>query len=96
MPANDGFREFVRAEIRNVKDAAERNYEEHKTIFDKLAELAERIITIEALLESGAADRKSRRAMWAVVLAALITAMGGAFAAIVGSVVTFVVGLGAG
>ncbi|UCE26841.1 MAG: hypothetical protein JSW52_10925 [Candidatus Coatesbacteria bacterium] len=84
MGGNNGFKEFVRAEIRNVKDAAERNYEEHKALFDKLAELAERVIAIEALLESGAADRKSRRAMWAVVLAALITALGGAFAAVAG------------
>jgi hypothetical protein len=84
VPANDGFQEFVRAEIRNVKDAAERNYEEHKTIFDKLGELAEKVIAIEALLHSGAADRKSRRAMWAVILAAFITALGGAFVAVVG------------
>jgi hypothetical protein len=84
VPVNDGFKEFVRAEIRNVKDAAERNYEEHKTIFDKLGELAEKVIAIEALLQSGAADRKSRRAMWAVILAALIAALGGAFAAVMG------------
>ena len=84
MSANDGFKEFVRAEIRNVKDAAERNYEEHKTIFDKLGELAEKIIKIETLLESNVVDKKSRRAMWAVILAALVTALGGAFVAVMG------------
>lgn len=81
---NNGFKEFVRAEIRNVKDAAERNYQEHRAMFNKLADLTERVIGIEVLIRASIADKKSRRAMWAVILAAFITAVGAAVAAAVG------------
>lgn len=74
-PENNEFKGFVKSEIKNVKDAAERNYEEHKTIFDALTGIRETLAALDERVKVIGQSRAAKYAMWgawgsAVVMAA--------------------------
>jgi hypothetical protein len=71
---NNGFKEFVRAQINSVKDAAERNYDEHKTLFEAIANLKTQLAVLTEKISGGTELRKARIAQWGTIGAALIMA----------------------
>jgi len=70
-PTN-GFKEFVRGEIRNVKDAAARNYEEHQAMNETLTKIRERLAAIEVLLEGKSTVRAAGLTSRGVVVASIV------------------------
>ena len=71
---SNGFKEFVRSEIKNVKDAAARNYDEHKTIFEAIGGLKIDLAVITEKISGGTELRKARIARWGTIGAAFIMA----------------------
>jgi len=71
-PEGNGFKEFIRGEIRNVKDAAARNYEEHQAINETLTKIRERLAAIEVLLEGRSTIRAAGLASRGVVVASIV------------------------
>jgi hypothetical protein len=70
---NNGFKEFVRSEIKNVKDAAERNYDEHKTLFEAINGIKITLALIEERLAGNVEIRKAKIAARASMVVAAIT-----------------------
>ena len=60
---NDEFKGFVTSEIRSVKDAAKRNYDEHVAMYGVLTEIKIALAVIEEKLASGAATKRAKYAM---------------------------------
>ncbi|HUU57421.1 MAG TPA: hypothetical protein VMW93_08775 [bacterium] len=71
---NNGFKDFVRSEINNVKDAAERNYGEHKTLFEAIGNIKTQIAVLTEKISGQTEIRKARIAQWGTIGAALIAA----------------------
>jgi len=72
---NHEFRGFVKSEIKTVKDAAERNYEEHKTMFNALTDIRETLAALDERVKAIGQSRAAKYAMWgawggAVIMAA--------------------------
>ena len=72
---NDGFKEFVRGEIRNAKDAAQRNYDEHQVIFKALNAIKTKLEVLEERLGGNVEVRKAKIAALASVGAAALTSI---------------------
>ncbi len=60
---NNEYKGFVRSEIKNIKDAAKRNYDEHVTMYGILTEIKVALAVIEEKLASGAATKRAKYAM---------------------------------
>ncbi|MGD8719589.1 MAG: hypothetical protein PVH29_12315 [Candidatus Zixiibacteriota bacterium] len=56
---NNGFKEFVREEIKNSKDAAARNYEEHQVLFHGIGEIRTKLEVLEERLKGNVEVRKA-------------------------------------
>ena len=79
---NNEFKGFVKSEIKNVRDAAQRNYDEHVTIFGALSEIRVTLGKLEERLDAIAETKRAKYGAWAafggvllIALAALIKSM---------------------
>jgi hypothetical protein len=70
---NNGFKEFVRSEIKNVKDAAERNYDEHKTLFEAINDIRTKLALLEGTFTGNIEIRKAKIAARASLGVAAVT-----------------------
>ena len=75
MTDNNGFKEFVRTEITNVKDAAERNYDEHQTIFATLTDIRVTLAGLKAEFEARSKGRAALIGLYGTVGAAFVMAL---------------------
>jgi len=71
---NNGFKEFVRSEINTVKDAAERNYDEHKTLFEAIGQIKTQLAVLGEKMSGQTEIHKAQIAQWGTIAAALIAA----------------------
>lgn len=71
---NNEFKGFVKSKIKTLEDVAERNYDEHKALYETLTEVRTAVGRLEERVNAIAESRNAKIAFWATVSGAFIMA----------------------
>lgn len=72
---NNEFKGFVKGKIKNICDAAQRNYDEHVTIFGALTEIRVTLAKLEERLEAMVETKRAKYGAWAAFGGVLLIAL---------------------